>query len=125
MAKQWKAKRKPHHNSNALKAHQLYVGVLLPLFGENTMKKIIILSSALCVLASYPANAGVAIVFNEPQPVYYAEPSRGYVMAPDWPSEHYDIHRYRHNDYWSHQKRNDNDRWEQNDGHDNGNHGHK
>lgn len=84
------------------------------------MKKILMLGSALCVLASYPASAGVAIVFNTPEPVYFYEPTRGYVIQPDYPSEHYDRHRHWHNDYWAHRQQEERDRFEH---HDNGNHG--
>ena len=65
------------------------------------MNKIILLSSALCLFASYPANAEVSLNVNLGEPVYYAQPYRGYVMQPDYPSEHYDHHRHGHNDYWA------------------------
>src|SRR5436190_655059 len=68
------------------------------------MKKIIILSSALCLLASYSANAGTTTTVIVGEPIYtpslYVSP--GYRVAPPWPSEHYDIHNHRHNDYWGH-----------------------
>jgi len=65
------------------------------------MKKMIILSGALYMLASQSANAQISVAIGVP---VYAEP--GYVaMAPDYPSEHYDIHRHRHNDYWARQPR--------------------
>ncbi len=93
------------------------------------MKKIIILSSALCLLGSYSANADISVGINLGEPVYaepvYAEPvyeNPGYVMAPDWPSEHYDRHRHRNNDYWAHRQQQEHGRSEH-AAHDNGNHG--
>ncbi len=79
------------------------------------MKKIILLSSAFMLLASASANADVSVGvnFGEPEyaePIYlapapvYVEPGPSYVVAPDWPSEHYDRHRYRHNNYWAHRE---------------------
>jgi hypothetical protein len=67
------------------------------------MKKILILSSAMVLMTAYSANAQISVSIGEPAPVYYA-PEPGYVVAPDWPSEHYDIHRHRHNDYWAHRQ---------------------
>jgi len=55
------------------------------------MKKILILTGALALLAGADANAQISVTFGEP----------GYEMRPDYPSEHYDIHRHRHNDYWA------------------------
>ena len=71
---------------------------------ENFMKEIFILSSALVLLTSYSASAEFAVKFNAPQPVEYAEQTRGYEIKHDYPSEHYDIHRHRHNDYWANRK---------------------
>lgn len=69
---------------------------------EKCMKKIIILSGALCLLTSYSANAEISVGINLGEPVY-AEPGY-YAVAPDYPSEHYDHHRHRHNDYWAHRQ---------------------
>lgn len=80
------------------------------------MKRIIILSSALVILASASAYAdSVSFGVNVGEPAYpaypayaaptYVEPGYGYVMAPDWPSEHYDRHRHRHDDYWARHER--------------------
>jgi hypothetical protein len=70
------------------------------------MKRTIILSSALCLLGSYSANADISVGINLGEPVY-AEPvyeNPGYVIAPDYPSYHYDHHRHPHNDYWAHRQ---------------------
>src|SRR5271155_218057 len=95
------------------------------------MKKIIILSSALCLLGSYSANADISVGINLGEPVYtepvYAEPiyeNPGYVMAPDYPSYHYDHHRHPHNDYWAHHQHDERGRNEH-AAHDKGNHGEK
>jgi len=80
------------------------------------MKKIIILSGTLCLLGSYSANAtqiSVAIGL----PVYE---SPGYVIAPDYPSYHYDHHRHPHNDYWAHRQQQEHGHNEH--AHANGNH---
>ena len=86
------------------------------------MKKIIILSSAMCLLFSYSANAQVAVTFGEPlylaPPVYYPPPvyAPGYVeFYHRYPSQYYDRWHHRHNDwaYWANERR----------AHDNGNHG--
>jgi len=60
------------------------------------MKKLLLLTSALCIVGSYAAAAQISVSIGEP---VVAEPA--YVMRPDYPSEHYDIHRHRHNDYWA------------------------
>jgi len=88
------------------------------------MKKIILITSALVLLTGYSANAAVdlSVGIGVPAPGYgYAQPAYvepGYVVAPGWPSEHYDIHRHRHNDYWAARRHDDHAR-----GHDD--HGHK
>ena len=79
------------------------------------MKNTILLGAACALLAAGSASADVSfgISMGEPQvypvapvrayPAYpaYVEPGPGYAYAPDWPSEHYDRHRHRHNDYWA------------------------
>ncbi len=78
------------------------------------MKKTIIISALCTLLAGTSANAQVSVGIGIGEPAYpapsypaypaYVEPGPGYVVAPDWPSEHYDIHRHRHNDYWAHRQ---------------------
>jgi len=107
------------------------------------MKKIILLSSALCVLASYSANAEVSVTFDNPdvsvtfggsdaptEPVYVAPPvyAPGYVeYYHRYPSQYYDRRgHHRHDDwaYWANERR-DRDERDQggHDHHDNENHG--
>jgi len=81
------------------------------------MKKIIILSSALCLLGSYSANAEISVNVDFP-----ISESPSYVIAPDYPSYHYDHHRHPHNDYWAHRQHDERDHNEH--AHDNGHHGH-
>ena len=69
------------------------------------MKKIFLISTTVFLLSGYSANAQVSVTFGEPAyvaPAYpYAAPY-GYAITSDWPSDHYDVHRHRHNDYWAH-----------------------
>lgn len=81
------------------------------------MKKIILLSSALVLFGSYSANAEINVNVDFGSPAVVEEPVRGYIVRPDYPSEHYDIHRHRHNDYWARKQQ------EEHEHHDNGNHG--
>jgi len=90
------------------------------------MKKIVILSAVFALLAGASANADVSVGFNfgvPVEPVYpepvYVEPGPGYVIAPDYPSYHYDRHRHRHNDYWAHRQHDErmHAREEHNEGH--------
>ena len=87
------------------------------------MKKVILLTSALILLGSTSANAEINLNVDFGEPVY-AQPvymSPGYVIRPDYPSEHYDRHRHRHNDYWA--RRNQEERGQrEHASHDNGNH---
>ncbi len=76
------------------------------------MKKIIVFSAACMLLAGASAHAEISVGIGIGEPVYaapvvpaypmYVEPGPGYVVAPDWPSAHYDHHRHAHNDYWAH-----------------------
>jgi hypothetical protein len=69
--------------------------------------KILFPLTAACMLvsASAWANVNVDIGIGVPvaEPVYAPQP-QGYVLAPDWPSLHYDRHRHFHNDYWAHRQ---------------------
>jgi hypothetical protein len=80
------------------------------------MKKLLVITTALCAFAgANTAQAEISVVLGQPAPAYYAEPAyvpQGYVARPDWPSEHYDIHRHRHNDYWARHNINERERYE-------------
>jgi len=55
------------------------------------MKKIVILSGMLCLLASFPANAQISIqaIFGEPEPAYVEAPTYGtaYPVYPTYAVE--------------------------------------
>ena len=101
------------------------------------MKKIIILSSVLCVLAGTSANAQVSVEFDNPdvsvtlgEPVYVAPPvyAPGYVeYYHRYPSQYYDRHgHHRHDDwsYWANERKGRNEHDQRgHEHHDNGNHG--
>ena len=84
------------------------------------MKNLLILTTGLCLLASYSANAQISVTLGEPMyvapPIYYPPP----VYAPGYaeyyhryPSQYYDHRRHQRHGDWSY--------WAQH--HDNGNHG--
>jgi hypothetical protein len=57
------------------------------------------------LFTSASANAQVSVGINLGVPVEPVYPVPTYITpAPDWPSNHYDIHRHRHNDYWAHRQ---------------------
>ena len=84
------------------------------------MRKIILLSSVLCVLGSYAASAQVSVTLGAPAyypPYVYSEGYEEYHHR--YPSQYYNHRHNRNWSYWAKERRDRDDRGR----HDNGNHG--